>query len=80
MIATAPLSEPPPATSPAPAVVIVTGMSGAGRTTAIKTFEDMGFEALNNFPLGLIETLLEPGGGGGGPLPDPSVWTAGRRA
>lgn len=43
----------------APVVVIVTGMSGAGRTTAINTLEDMGFEALNNFPLALVDRLVE---------------------
>ena len=42
-------------------VVIVTGMSGAGRTTAIKALEDLGFEALNNFPLALVERLVKPG-------------------
>ncbi|MEO1775824.1 MAG: RNase adapter RapZ [Pseudomonadota bacterium] len=42
----------------APAVTIVTGLSGAGRTTAINAFEDLGYEALNNFPIGLIETLV----------------------
>jgi UPF0042 nucleotide-binding protein len=45
---------------PIPLVVIVTGMSGAGRTTAINTLEDMGFEALNNFPLALVERLIQP--------------------
>ena len=45
---------------PAPLVVIVTGMSGAGRTTAIKALEDLGFEALNNFPLSLMDRLIQP--------------------
>lgn len=52
----------------APMVVIVTGMSGAGRTTAINTLEDMGFEALNNFPLALIDRLAEPAGGDARPI------------
>ena len=42
-------------------VLIVTGMSGAGRTTAINALEDLGFEALNNFPLALVERLFKPG-------------------
>ena len=46
-------------------VVIVTGMSGAGRTTAIHALEDLGFEALNNFPLALVERLVKPGEAGG---------------
>ncbi len=45
---------------PAQMVVIVTGMSGAGRTTAINALEDLGFEALNNFPLSLIDRLVKP--------------------
>jgi UPF0042 nucleotide-binding protein len=43
-----------------PLVVIVTGMSGAGRTTVINALEDLGFEALNNFPLALIDRLIQP--------------------
>lgn len=48
-------------------VVIVAGMSGAGRTTAVSALEDLGFEALNNFPLGLIGRVVE--GGEGEPRP-----------
>lgn len=44
----------------APILVVVTGMSGAGRTTAINALEDLGFEALNNFPLSLVDRLVEP--------------------
>jgi UPF0042 nucleotide-binding protein len=32
-------------------VLLVTGMSGAGRSTALKTLEDMGYEAFDNLPL-----------------------------
>ena len=34
--------------------VLVTGMSGAGRTQALKALEDSGFEALDNLPITLI--------------------------
>jgi UPF0042 nucleotide-binding protein len=44
----------------APLVLIVTGMSGAGRTTAMNALEDLGYEALNNFPLSLVEALVAP--------------------
>lgn len=39
-------------------IVLVTGPSGAGRTTAINAFEDFGFEAIDNLPLSLFERLL----------------------
>jgi RNase adapter protein RapZ len=50
--------------SPAPArptrgrLLVVTGMSGAGRSTALKAFEDMGYEAVDNLPLSLLPNLL----------------------
>ena len=40
-------------------VVLVTGPSGAGRSSAIKVLEDIGFEAIDNMPLRLITALLE---------------------
>ncbi|MDO5530166.1 MAG: RNase adapter RapZ [Paracoccus sp. (in: a-proteobacteria)] len=39
-------------------VVLVTGPSGAGRSTAINALEDLGFEAIDNLPLSLIPQLL----------------------
>ena len=35
--------------------VIVTGMSGAGKTTALKMLEDMGYFCVDNLPISLIE-------------------------
>jgi UPF0042 nucleotide-binding protein len=40
--------------TPKSRLVLVTGMSGAGRSSALKTFEDMGFDAVDNMPLGLL--------------------------
>jgi RNase adapter protein RapZ len=40
-------------------VLLVTGMSGAGRSTALKTLEDMGYEAFDNLPLSLVPALIE---------------------
>ena len=40
-------------------LVLVTGPSGAGRSTAINVLEDLGFEAIDNLPLSLIPRLLE---------------------
>lgn len=39
--------------------VLVTGPSGAGRSTAINVLEDIGFEAIDNLPLRLLPTLLD---------------------
>ncbi|MCH3968675.1 MAG: RNase adapter RapZ [Atopobiaceae bacterium] len=38
-------------------VVIITGMSGAGRTEAMHTFEDLGYYVIDNLPPSLILTL-----------------------
>ena len=40
-------------------VVIVTGLSGAGMTSVMKTFEDFGYEVFDNFPLTLVKTLVK---------------------
>ncbi|HPF78833.1 MAG TPA: RNase adapter RapZ [Alphaproteobacteria bacterium] len=40
-------------------LVIVTGLSGAGMSSALKSLEDIGYEVLDNFPLILIPQLLE---------------------
>ncbi len=38
--------------------VFVTGMSGAGKSTALKVFEDLGYEVVDNLPLSLVERLF----------------------
>ena len=40
-------------------VFLVTGMSGSGRTSVLKKFEDMGLEAVDNLPLNLLLPFLE---------------------
>ena len=39
--------------------VIVTGMSGAGKSTALKTFEDFGYFCVDNLPVPLISKITE---------------------
>lgn len=39
--------------------LIVTGYSGAGLSSVLKTLEDMGYEVFDNFPLSLVEPLLQ---------------------
>lgn len=43
---------------PGARVVLVTGLSGAGKTSALKAFEDLGFEAVDNVPLSLLHNLI----------------------
>lgn len=40
-------------------LVIVTGMSGAGKTQALKMLEDMGFYCVDNLPISLIERFAD---------------------
>ncbi len=40
-------------------LVIVTGMSGAGRSTAMKMMEDMGFFCIDNLPIPLLDKLID---------------------
>jgi UPF0042 nucleotide-binding protein len=40
-------------------IILLTGPSGAGRSTAIRVMEDMGFEAIDNLPLSLLPRLLD---------------------
>ena len=39
-------------------IVIITGMSGAGKTVAIQSFEDMGYFTVDNMPPNLIEKFV----------------------
>ncbi|WP_129792879.1 RNase adapter RapZ [Sphingosinicella sp. CPCC 101087] len=39
-------------------ILLVTGLSGAGKTTALKTLEDLGWEVVDNLPLSLLTHLL----------------------
>jgi UPF0042 nucleotide-binding protein len=41
-------------------VVLVSGVSGAGRTTVMRTLEDLGYEAVDNVPLMLLDPLVAP--------------------
>ena len=41
-----------------PRAVVVTGMSGAGKSIVMRCFEDLGFRCVDNLPLELIEPLF----------------------
>jgi UPF0042 nucleotide-binding protein len=67
----APLVREATSTNAAPtrrAVAIVTGMSGAGKSTALKALEDSGYEAVDNLPLSLLVSLVRPEDGVGRPI------------
>ena len=40
-------------------LVIVTGMSGAGKTIALKMLEDIGFYCVNNLPISLVDKFVQ---------------------
>lgn len=43
-----------------PRVLLVTGVSGAGKNSALKLLEDLGYEAVDNVPLSLLPRLVLP--------------------
>jgi UPF0042 nucleotide-binding protein len=40
-------------------IVVITGLSGSGKSTASRALEDMGFFCVDNLPIALLPTLLE---------------------
>jgi len=40
-------------------VILISGLSGAGKSSAMSILEDIGYLCIDNFPLGLLETLLQ---------------------
>jgi len=56
--------------TPAPTLqlVVLTGLSGAGRSTAAKCLEDLGWFVVDNLPAGLLDTMVELGTRSGGAI------------
>ncbi|MFD5600670.1 RNase adapter RapZ [Leucobacter sp. NPDC058333] len=50
-------------------ILIVTGMSGAGRSTVANTLEDLGWYVVDNLPLPMLKTLADMADRSGGALP-----------
>ncbi len=48
--------------TPGPELTIVTGMSGAGRSTAARVLEDLGWFVVDNLPPGLLGPMVELAG------------------
>jgi UPF0042 nucleotide-binding protein len=51
--------RPPPLPAPRTRLVLVTGLSGAGKSSALRVLEDLGYEAVDNLPLSLLTQLLK---------------------
>lgn len=51
--------------------VVVTGMSGAGRATALRALEDFGYVAVDNLPLPLLADLMRSTEGSAGRIAPP---------
>ncbi len=52
----------PPVLAAGPQVVILTGVSGSGKSTALRALEDAGFYCVDNLPILFLEKLLELSG------------------
>ena len=46
-------------------IVVITGMSGSGKSNALRALEDAGYYAIDNLPFGLLDKLLELFGASG---------------
>jgi RNase adapter protein RapZ len=59
-----------PATPDRRRVLLISGLAGAGRTTALRALEDLGYEAVDNLPLELLPHLLSgiASAGSAGPI------------
>ncbi len=59
------MPSPDASQSPAPPsperqrILLVTGLLGAGKTTVLRVLEDLGWEAIDNFPIRLLERLID---------------------
>ncbi len=52
---------PKPENAPLPRVVVVTGVSGAGKSSALRALEDLHFETVDNLPLALLRAVARSG-------------------
>jgi UPF0042 nucleotide-binding protein len=52
--------SPQPASGDRTRILLITGMSGAGKSAALKALEDVGYEAVDNLPLSLLSSLVTP--------------------
>ncbi|MEP2737122.1 MAG: RNase adapter RapZ [Erythrobacter sp.] len=57
-----------PTPSDKQSILLVTGLSGAGKSTALQVLEDLGWETIDNFPVRLLKSLLSNPDQQDGPL------------
>jgi RNase adapter protein RapZ len=65
----APVTSQPAASTVPPELTILTGMSGAGRSTAARCLEDLGWFVVDNLPPGLLGSMVELAGHTQGTVP-----------
>lgn len=61
-------AEPAPGPAPPQRLLLVTGLSGAGKSTALAVLEDLGWETIDNFPVRLLKPLVAKSEEPRGPL------------
>src|SRR5262245_2821803 len=52
-------------------VLLVTGLLGAGKTTALRALEDLGWETIDNFPIRLLGRLIDSSSSAPGEIRSP---------
>ncbi|MGB3470939.1 MAG: RNase adapter RapZ [Erythrobacter sp.] len=55
-----PVAKHPDQESEPQRLLLVTGLSGAGKSTALDVLEDLGWETIDNFPVRLLDGLVSP--------------------
>ncbi len=66
--------------APMPRVVIITGMSGSGKSTAVNALEDAGFFCIDNLPVSLLPKVLEMATQREGRAPQPYAFVVDARS
>jgi RNase adapter protein RapZ len=62
------MSDPDASSSPRRQLLLVTGLAGAGKSTALAALEDLGWETIDNLPLRLLKRLVTMPDEARGPL------------
>jgi len=61
-------ADAPPASAERRQLLLVTGLSGAGKSTALDVLEDLGWETIDNFPVRMLKRLVTMPDDARGPL------------